>query len=155
MKVIEQLKSMGEDRFLAIYDSLAKNGFGPLDGEVARAMKFRPHAIKKLPMGQRAKKARTILERGGNAELAYELFGSYLMTSHKDLITDFLDATGVEHTDGMIENVHEASPAPDKLADAVAQLDEKYDAHDVTLYLSMCAEQWPQVTEVESLWRMR
>ena len=155
MKVIEQLKAMTEARFLEIYEALANNGFGPLDGEVARAMKFRPHAIKKLPMGQRARRARTILERGGNAELAYELFGTYLMKSKKELITEFLDATGVEHKDGMIENIQAASPAPEKLADAVAQLDEKYDSGDVTLYLSMCAEQWPQVPEIESLWRMR
>ena len=45
MQVIQQLKQMSEDRFLHIYDTLSKDGFGPLDGEVAAALKFRPHTI--------------------------------------------------------------------------------------------------------------
>lgn len=155
MKVIQQLKNMSEDRFLAIYDSLQNQGFGPLDGEVARALKFRPHAVKKLPMAQRARRARMILEKTSNAELTYELFGSYLMASCKDLVTDFLDATGVEHEDGMVANVDSAKPDVAKIAGALEKLDQDYAADDVTLYLSLCAEQWPSVTEIETLWQMR
>lgn len=155
MQVIDHLKSMDEDRFLTIYTALERDGYGPLDGEVARLMKFRPHAIKKLPMEQRAKRARSLLERTSNAELAYEIFGSYLMKTQRELVIDFLDATGVPHEDGMIQSVEEARPAADKIAGAIAQLDERYEPNDVTLYLSMCAEQWPQVPEVDTLWRMR
>lgn len=155
MQVIEQLKAMSDDRFHAIYQSLENQGLGPLDGEVAKVLKFRPHAIKKLPMEQRAKKARALVMRTANAELCYELFGSYLMRNCKELVTDFLDETGVEHEDGMIENVDTAKPAADKLAGAVAKLDEKHNPQDVTLYLSMCVEQWPQVPEIESLWSLR
>ena len=155
MKVIEELKKMDDERFLGIYEALENQGFGPLDGEVARVMKFRPHAIKKLPMQQRARRARSLLVGGSKADLTYELFGSYLMKKCRDLVTDFLDATGVAHKDGMIEDIDEAKPAADKLSEAIRVLDEKYDKSDVTLYLSMCAEQWPQVPEVESLWRLR
>jgi len=155
MQVIEQLKTISDDRFLSIYESLARDGFGPLDGEVAKAMKFRPHAIRKLPMPQRAKRARSILTKTSNSELCYELFGSYLMATSKQLVTDFLDATGVEHEDGMIQNVDSAKPDPMKISAAVAELDSKYESADVTLYLALASEQWPQVPEVESVWRMR
>ena len=155
MQVIEQLKTLSSERFLTIYESLSQEGFGPLDGEVAKALKFRPQAIKRLPMPQRARRAHSILQHTGNAELTYELFGSYLMSTCKELITDFLDATGVAHEDGMIQNLEEASPDPKKVATAVSELDEKYDAADVTLYLAMCAEQWPGIEEIESVWRMR
>ncbi len=155
MKVIEELKEMSDERFLEIYTALENQGYGPLDGEVARALKFRPHAIKKLPMVQRAKRARLLLERGANAELCYELFGGYLMKERRALVTDFLDATGVAHEDGMLENTAESKPDSAKLSEAITQLDASYDAADVTLYLSMCAEQWPQVPEIESLWRLR
>jgi hypothetical protein len=155
MKVIEQLKGMRDERFLAIYEALSKDGFGPLDGEVARALKFRPQAIRKLPFERRAKKARSILEATSNAELCYEVFGSYLMATRKQLVIDFLDATGVPHEDGMIANVESASPAADKIGAAVAELDKNYDQDDVTLYLALCAQQWPGVAEVETLWRMR
>ena len=91
-------------------------------------MKFRPHAIKKLPMAQRAKRARTVVERSANAELAYELFGTYLLKHHKELVTGFLDKTGVEHDDGMIENLDSNAPAGDKVADVAKELDGNFDA---------------------------
>lgn len=155
MQVIEQLKGMKEERFLHIYDALSQDGFGPLDGEVAKALKFRPQAIRKLPMDKRARTARTILSRGGNAELCYELFGGYLMKNAKEVVTEFLDGTGVPHEDGMIQNIDSDKPAGDKVASTVAELDKKFDPADVTLYLSLAAEQWGSVPEVDSAWRMR
>ena len=61
----------------------------------------------------------------------------------------------MEHEDGMIHSVEESKPEADKIGAAVAELDGKYDAQDVTLYLSMCAEQWPGIPEMESVWAMR
>lgn len=155
MQVVEQLKQLSDERFLVIYESLENQGYGPLDGEVAKLMKFRPHAIKKLPMSQRAKKARAFVERSSNAELAYELFGTYLLKHHKGLVTGFLDKTGVKHDEGMIEDLDNNKPEGDKVATALTELDAEFAPEDVTLYLSMCVEQWPQVKELESSWRDR
>jgi hypothetical protein len=155
MQVIEELKRMSDARFLQIYEALQDKGFGPLDGEVAKALKFRPHAIKKLPMAQRAKRAKMLMQRGANAELAYEMFGTYLMKEHKDLVLGFLDGTGVEHEDGMISDVEAAKPDPEKVADTVKKLDEEHAPEDVTLYLSMAAEQWPSSEEVQAAWKGR
>jgi hypothetical protein len=155
MQVIEQLKKMSPERFLAIYKSLENQGFGPLDGEVAKSLRFRPQAIRKLPIEQRARRARSILEAGANTELAYELFGAYLIKHHKELVTGFLDATGVKHEDGMIEDVEGQKPAGAKVKSTVADLDAKYPPEDVTLYLAIAAEQWPSVAELDKLWRTR
>jgi hypothetical protein len=155
MAVLEQLEKLSDDRFLEIYVGLEKEGYGPLDGEVARLMKFRPHAIKKLPFDQRARRARTLLQRTSNAELTYELFGGYLLAKEKSLITDFLDATGVEHDEGMIRDIENAKPAKDKLSQAIVDLDSRYSPQDVTLYLAVCAEQRPDVPELDGLWRLR
>ncbi len=155
MQVIEHLKKMDDERFLMIYQALETGGFGPLDSEVAKVMKFRPHAIKKLPMPHRAKRAKRILESGANAELCYELFGSYLIKEHKELVTGFLDLTGVEHEDGMIQNIDAAKPDGGKISSALEELDGKFTPDDVTLYLSICAEQWPQVTEIQDTWAAR
>ena len=154
MKTLEQLKGMDEARFFDIYRSLENKGFGPLDAEVARALKFRPHAIKKLPMEQRARRARALLERTSNADLAYELFGSYLVHTRKDLVTEFLDATGVPHEDGILAS-DQARPDPTKLEEAISALDGKHAPEDVTLYLAICAQQWPDAPELESLLRAR
>ena len=79
MTVLEHVRTMSPDRFLSLYQSLERDGFGPLDGEVARSLHFRPQAIRKLPMPQRAKRARMLIEASHNADLAYEIVGGYLL----------------------------------------------------------------------------
>jgi hypothetical protein len=155
MQVIEQLKKMNPERFHAIYQALEMNGFGPLDGEVAKSLNFRPQAVNKLPMVQRAKRAKQILETSKNSQLAYEIFGAYLIKTKRELITGFLDATDVKHDQGMIEDTEQATPKEAKITAAVTELDTKFPPEDVTLYLSMCAEQWPSVTTLDELWRKR
>ncbi|MFT7487340.1 MAG: hypothetical protein ACI9F9_003201 [Candidatus Paceibacteria bacterium] len=155
MKVIDQLKTMADERFITIYTSLEHQGFGPMDNEVAKVMKFRPQAIRKVPMDQRAKRAKRILETSANAEMCYEIFGSYLIKDHKELVTSFLDLTGVKHEDGMIHSTEEDQPDGGKIAGAVQELDGKHEKEDVTLYLSLCAEQWPGVKEIQEVWSER
>jgi hypothetical protein len=155
MPVLEELQRMGEERFLAIYEALVQQGYGPLDGELARKLKFRPHAIKKLPLPKRAQQARAHMLNGRKAELAYEIFGTYLVRKDRKLVTDFLDATGVPHEDGMIEDVERGRPAADKVPAAVQALDQKYPPEDVTLYLALSAEHWPDVEAVQQAWRAR
>jgi len=155
MAVLEHFRSLGEPRFFAIYEALSQQGFGPLDAEVAKLLKFRPQAIKKIPLEKRAKLARNWIEQKHNAELCYELFGTYLVRNKKELVTGFLDATGVPHEEGMIADIDKAKPDPAKLDAAVKDLDAKFGADDVTLYLALCAEQWPSVPELVALWKQR
>ncbi|MCK6445475.1 MAG: hypothetical protein L6Q99_03710 [Planctomycetes bacterium] len=155
MQTLEQIRTLSDDRFLKIYESLAQQGFGPLDGEVAKQLKFRPQAIKKLPMAMRAKKARALLLAHKNVELAYEFLGTYLLKDHKELVTGFLDATGVAHENGMINDEPGNLPDAAKIADAVKELDGKFDKDDVTAYLAIAAQQWPDVKTLEPLWRSR
>ncbi len=154
MAVLEELQRLSDERFLALYAALAERGFGPLDGEVARSLNFRPQAIRKLPLEKRAKRARALLAGKGKAELCYEFFGTYLVKTRKDLVVGFLDATGVPHEGGMIEG-DEARPEAAKIAPTLAELDARFDPADVTLYMALCAEQWPDVPEVERAWRER
>jgi hypothetical protein len=155
MSVFEQLQRLSDARFLSIYESLAQNGFGPLDGEVAKLLKYRPQAIRNVPMAQRATRARGLLTAKHNSEMCYELFGGYLIARHRELVTGFLEATGVKHQDGMLEDLDHNKPDAAKLDAAVAELDTKFDPEDVTLYLALCAEQWPQTPELAALWRKR
>jgi hypothetical protein len=155
MAVIEQFKSLSEERFLALYEALSQQGYGPLDHEVAKVLRFRPQAIKKLPLAKRAQVARQWITSKHNAELCYELFGTYLVRTKRELVTGFLDATGVEHEDGIISGGGEARPDPAKLEAAVKDLDTRFPPEDVTLYLAVCAEQWPDVPEVTALWKSR
>ena len=153
--VLQELDRMSDERFLALYEALSDQGFGPLDGHVAKLLKFRPQAIRKLPFPQRAKKARGLLLRGSDAEMTYEFFGSFLVKESRELITGFLDATGVEHQDGMIEDIEAGLPDEDKLEGAISDLDTKFPPDHVTLYLSMAAQQWPSVPKLREMWEAR
>ncbi|NOT31951.1 MAG: hypothetical protein HOP15_16010 [Planctomycetes bacterium] len=155
MAVLEHFRLLSEQRFLEIYEALSQQGYGPLDGEVAKLLKFRPQAIKKVPLAKRAKLAKNWIEQKHNAELCYELFGTYLVRTKKELVTGFLDATGVPHEDGMIEDIGRAQPDPAKIPAAVKELEDKFGADDVTLYLALCTEQWPGVPELAALWKQR
>ncbi len=156
MALATYLEALPADRFLAIYSGLENQGFGPLDKQVADSLRFRPHAVKRLPMEKRAKRARQLLlANGGNEELCYELFGTYLMTKHKELVTTFLDETGIAHADGMIDDVHGGAPNEDQVEPAVAKLDQAHDPADVTLYLGLCASMWPESAAIRSLWERR
>ena len=151
MTVLDHVRAMSPERFLALYRSLERDGFGPLDGEVARSLHFRPQAIRKLPMEQRAKRARSLIEANRSTDLAYEIVGGYLLKTRRDLVTGFLDATGVKHEEGMIEDVDGAKPAKAKIAPAIADLDGKFPPEDVTLYLTLAADQWPDVPAIREL----
>ena len=155
MAVLEQLKALSPERFQAIYSALVEQGFGPLDAQVAASLKFRPQAIRKLPLETRCKRARALLERGNNAELTYELFGRYLMQHHPKLVTGFLDATGVAHEEGIISDVDAAVPEADKVGPAIEALEREFPSEDVALYLALAAEQWPQVEGLAQAWRER
>ncbi|MCE9592709.1 MAG: hypothetical protein K8S98_00810 [Planctomycetes bacterium] len=155
MQTLEQIRVLSDERFLMMYEALAQEGFGPLDGEVAKLLKFRPQAIRKVPMAQRARKAKALLLAQKNAELAYEFLGTYLIKDHRELVIAFLDATGVAHENGMIDDAHDNLPDDEKVAAAVKELDEKYVKDDVTTYLALAAQQWPEITSIEKLWRAR
>jgi uncharacterized protein (UPF0297 family) len=155
MTVLEHMKAMSPERFFALYNSLEHQGYGPMDGDVAKSLRFRPQAIRKLPMEQRAKRARMLIESTKNANIAYEIVGGYLLKTCKDLVVGFLDATDVKHQDGMIEDIEGVKPDSAKIAGAVAELDKKFAKDDVTLYLVLCAEQWPQEKAFEKLLQQR
>ena len=155
MAVLEQLSRMSDERFAALYEALTERGYGPLDAEVAKELKFRPQAIRKVPLEKRAKRARTIIERTHNDELCYEFFGTYLVRTKKELVTGFLDETGVKHEEGMIEDIEASAPDPDKVEPALAKLDAAHGADDVTLYLALCVEQWPEAEHLRKAWEAR
>ncbi|MEX1023817.1 MAG: hypothetical protein WD226_01965 [Planctomycetota bacterium] len=155
MSVLAELDRFSDERFLALYEALSDRGFGPLDGEVAKALKFRPQAIKKLPFEKRARHAQALMKRGQNAELCYEFFGSYLVKTKRDLVTTFLDKTGVPHEEGLIADGEDAQPAPEKVEQAVTDLDLAFEPDDVTLYLALALEQWPEHEKLREVYRRR
>jgi len=155
MQVVEHLKQLSSEQFQVIYEGLAEQGFGPLDREVALSLRFRPEKIRKLPIAQRARRAHQLLVSSSNEESTYELFGTYLMRHCEGLIQGFLDGTGVQHEDGMLEDVDNSLPREDALEATVAKLDGEFEPAQVSMYLAMAASQWPTLEALDRLWRSR
>ena len=64
------------------------------------------------------------------------------------------DRLGIEHDEGIVEDVSQV-PEPDKIPGAVEKLDGEFPPEDVTMYLAVSAQTWPEVETFDQLWRQR
>lgn len=111
------------------------------------AMKARPAYLRKLPAAKRAQAIRRALARIASDVVAGEVLAVYFLECRKELLTEWLDAIGLEHEDGILKEDAPKEPAKKKLLAAI----ESYLAKDADperrLLLSAFAAQgaidWP------------
>ena len=106
-----------------------------LVASMAQAQKMRPVFIGRQPKERRHKSFVQMLSRAGSEEHAGNLIRGWLFKEHKDLLTGFLGKLGIEHEEGMVDNLPE-SISDDALNAAVNLLIEKYDRELVAVYLT-------------------
>ena len=106
-----------------------------LVASMAQAQKMRPVFIGRQPKERRHKNFVQILSRTGSEEQAGNLIRGWLFKEHKEVLTEFLGKLGIEHEDGMVDDLPE-SISDDSLNGAVDLLIEKYDQELVTVYLT-------------------
>ena len=137
------LTDLDLDRLGALYESLERPAQQILDGAIGKALNSRPQKVAKRPLEMRMKALRSWLLRTRDDELAGELLRAYLLGPRKELVTSFLDATGVPHEDGTVEE-EDAKPDEAKVAEAVKGLLKDHHEGDVRLYLEIAVRQWPE-----------
>ena len=111
---------------------------------IAQRIKFRPKSVVALP---REKKARHLVALGAVSELvAARLLVAYHLAQQRPMMGSFLDAMGIKHDQGLIEEQEEEVPPPsaERLREAAASLAGQYPAEDVALYLSTLVWQDPE-----------
>ena len=106
-----------------------------LVASMAQAQKMRPVFIGRQPKERRHKSFVQMLSRAGSEEHAGNLIRGWLFKEHKDLLTGFLGKLGIEHEEGMVNDLPE-SISDDALNAAVSLLIEKYDRELVAVYLT-------------------
>ena len=108
---------------------------GQADEALAGALRFRPAAVRKLPVDKRVDYfVRRV--RPDNT-LATTLLTALHLGHRRALLRFFLDALGVPNDDGVIAPDHEPEPvAADRLAPAVDALRRRFDAPAVDVYLA-------------------
>ena len=106
-----------------------------LVASMAQAQKMRPVFIGRQPKERRHKSFVQMLSRAGSEEHAGNLIRGWLFKEHKDVLTGFLGKLGIEHEEGMVNDLPE-SISDDALNAAVNLLIEKYDRELVAGYLT-------------------
>jgi hypothetical protein len=106
-----------------------------LVASMAQAQKMRPVFIGRQPKERRHKSFVQMLSRTGSEEHAGNLIRGWLFKEHKDVLTGFLGKLGIEHEEGMVDDLPE-SISDDALNAAVELLIEKYDRELVAVYLT-------------------
>lgn len=106
-----------------------------LVASMAQAQKMRPVFIGRQPKERRHKSFVQMLSRTGSEEHAGNLIRGWLFKEHKDVLTGFLGKLGIEHEEGMVNDLPE-SISDDALNAAVNMLIEKYDRELVAVYLT-------------------
>ena len=111
-------------------------------GAIAGAMKFRPKSVISLPLDRKAKYLASLPVMPDT--IAARALVSYHLETQRPMMATFLDALGIAHEDGLINEDTAPTPDPEKLRAAVAQLAGQYPAPQVALYLSTLVSQDPE-----------
>lgn len=102
---------------------------------VAQARRLRPVFLEKQPRAQRHSDMLATLTRPSQDATAATLLRAWLLGRHPAVVTDFLDALGIAHKNGVVENLPQEMDEP-KLAQAVDQLLAKHPRDVVAVYLN-------------------
>ena len=117
-------------------------------GAVAEARKLRPVFLERQPRPQRHAAMLATLARPALDMVAANLIRTWLVKKHKQMLTDFLDALGIAHQEGVVEDL---PPAMDdaKVRAAVEALLTKHPPEAVAVYLiafnEMNEVEWPSL----------
>ena len=100
---------------------------------IAKQMKFRPKSVNGLDADRKARYLASVPEVSD--DIAARLLVLYHLNEQRPMMGAFLDALGIRHDNGMIE---EDAVAPDstKIPAASAAIARDYPADDVSLYLA-------------------
>jgi hypothetical protein len=99
---------------------------------IARQIKFRPRSVQTLPVEKRAKYLAGIAQVSDL--LAARLLVVYHLEFQRPMMGAFLDALGIKHENGLIEEDSPTAPAPDTLAAAADHLAATFPRADVGRY---------------------
>jgi len=108
---------------------------------IAQQKKFRPKTIVSLDVDRKARHLASL------ATLPDAIAGRALIVYHlaeqRPMMSAFLDALGITHEDGLIQQ-DEVKPDRSKIPAAAAEIEKSYPQEDVRLYLSTLLSQDPE-----------
>lgn len=120
-------------------------------GAVAEARKLRPVFLERQPRAQRHTTMLATLIRPALDPVTANLIRAWLLKKYNAMLGDFLDALGIPHKEGVVENLP-ATMDDTKLRAAVETLLAKYPSEVVAVYLNafndMNEVEWPNLKAI-------
>ena len=115
---------------------------------VAEARKLRPVYLERQPRTQRHSLMLATLARPSSEMITANLLRTWLLKKHQALLAGFLDALGIPHKEGVVEDLPKTVDDA-KLKAAVDSVLEKNPAEVVAIYLNAFSEMnevdWPNL----------
>jgi hypothetical protein len=115
---------------------------------VAEARKVRPVFMERQPRVQRHAAMLTTLAKPTLEPVTANLIRSWLLKKYKNMLVDFLDALGIAHKEGVVDDLP-ATMDDAKLRAAIDTLVTKYPPEVVAVYLNAFDEmnevEWPNL----------
>jgi len=113
---------------------------------VAEARKLRPVFLERQPRSQRHTAMLATLARPALEMVTANLIRAWLLKKHQQMLADFLDALGIPHKEGVVEDLPKEMEDT-KLRSAVDSLLAKYPPEAVSVYLHAFSDmnevEWP------------
>jgi hypothetical protein len=150
VRAFQIFAAMEPDRAESVFREIAAESPGSFTQAVyaaATAFKSRPGFVIKQPFARRAALVRRTLARVGSNSFAEEILAIYFLKCKKDILTEWLDALGIDHEEGSLKEDNPAEPTAEKLQLTIKQFCGKDDDPDRELLLKAFASQdvinWP------------
>jgi len=119
---------------------------------IAQQKKFRPKTVNGLDLDRKARHLATLPSLPDT--LAARVLVLYHLAEHRPMMGAFLDALGIAHENGLIEE-EAVKPDPQKIGPAVDAVAKQFPADDVRLYLEtlLCqdSDTWGALADTAAL----
>lgn len=111
-------------------------------GLLSRRLNFRVKSVMALPIDRKVKYTAGLAAVSDG--VAGRLLIAYHLTHQRPMMAEFLDALGVAHDNGLIDDEAQPTVASDKMPAAADALRKAHPAEDVDLYFATLVLQDPQ-----------
>jgi len=118
----------------------------------AASMNARPAFLKRQPFPKRAAAVRRALSRVTADAMAEEILAVYFLECRKEILVDWLDALGIPHEDGVLQQANVPEPPKKTIQAKVKKFLSQSDPEDRRLLLQAFAAQsaidWPTLDAI-------
>jgi hypothetical protein len=111
---------------------------------IAHRLKFRTKSVVALPLEKKVRHLLGMPQQLLPEIVAARLLVAYHLAQQRPMMASFLDALGIKHDNGLIEDEDTPAPTAERLQEAAKTIASSFPPEDVSLYLSTLVWQDPE-----------